>query len=45
MRGLKCEFTLITPPKRLTHVMNTLEKGRTKREAIEKEIFEEDIYT
>jgi hypothetical protein len=45
MRGLKCELTSITPSKRLTHVTNTLENGRKKREAIKKVIFEEDIYT
>jgi hypothetical protein len=39
MKGLKCELTSITPPKKLTHiVMNTFEKGRTKNETIEKVI-------
>jgi hypothetical protein len=38
-KGLKCELTSITPPRRLAHiVINTLEKGRRKKEAIEKVI-------
>jgi hypothetical protein len=35
----------ITPPNRLVHVMNTLEKGRMKREAVEKVILEKQFST
>jgi hypothetical protein len=44
MRGLKYELTSITPPRKLVHVMNTLEKGRRKREVVEKLILGENIF-
>jgi hypothetical protein len=43
MRGLKYELTSITPIRKLVHVMNTLEKGRRKREVVDKLILEENI--
>jgi hypothetical protein len=45
MRGLKCEITSITHPRKLAHVMNTLEKGRRKRQVTKKVILEENIST
>jgi len=43
MRGLKYELTSITPPRKLVHAMNTIEKGRKKREIVGKLILEENI--
>jgi phage terminase Nu1 subunit (DNA packaging protein) len=42
MKGLKCEFTFVTPPRRLAHiVMNTPEKGKRKfKEVVEKVILQ-----